>query len=110
MPMKSTISPILIAATLLSVSPVLAETSPAPLNSIKKMVGYIRFSEKKPEYADRALQFVDMDGITHYLLGSYYSKATAEQRDQFRSLLQQYIKLRAFPQALHYFQKVDISY
>lgn len=77
---------------------------------VKKLVGYVKFSEKKPEFADKALENVGSADISKYLLGSYAAKATPAQDTRFQGLIRDYLKVRAFPESLRYIKDVDLSY
>ncbi len=96
----------LIAGLVFSANPVAAEgDGKAALAAVKKMVGFIRYEKN-----DLALKQVGLVPVSEYLMGSYYSKATAEQRSRFQELLGEYVELRAFPLALKYFKDIDLSY
>lgn len=76
-----------------------------PLSAVKTMIGLIRYNRD-----DRALEYIDLDGMTRYLLGNSYDQASAEQKQRFTELLGEYISLSAFPKAREYFNDVDLSY
>lgn len=80
------------------------------LKTVRKVVGYVKYSEKKPEYADRALDYLASERISRYLLGFDYEKASPEQRRRFIGYFREYIKLKAFPSALEYIRHIDLSY
>ncbi len=80
------------------------------LVTVKKIVSLVKYSEKKPEFADKALESVGAKEISEYLLDKHYPKATAEQDARFQKLILEYIKLRAFPTALSYIRDIDLNY
>lgn len=80
------------------------------LVTIKKMVSFVRFSQKNPPLGDKALESVGAQEISQYLMDTYYIKATPDQDARFQKLILEYIKLRAFPTALNYIKDIDINY
>lgn len=98
------ITAILITLTLLAGTPVAADGT-AALTSVKKLVGFIRYEKN-----DKALEQVGLDAISEFLMGSYYTKATPEQKSRVSDLMGEYIELQAFPLALKYFKDIDLAY
>ncbi len=90
--------------------PLQASPSSEALKSVKRMVSYIRYSETKPVYSDRALDLIDFDAISRYLLDSSYESASVQQKQRFKELLREYIRLNAFPRAVQYFKDIDLTY
>ncbi len=99
-------------ATLLILSMGALQAAPGDeaVTNIKRMVGYIRYSETKPEFAQKAMEFVGIEEMTKMLLGSSYARAKPQELDDFRAKLAEYIQLKAFPVAIKYFKDIDISY
>lgn len=81
------------------------------LKSIKRFVGYIRYSKTKPDLETKALGMIDYDAMSQYLLtDKYYTKASDSQKEELNGYLREYIRLRAFPEGLKYFKDIDLVY
>lgn len=81
------------------------EAATKSLAATKKFIGFIRY-----EKSDQAMAFVGIDAMSRYLLGAAHAQTKPEDLQKFKSLLGDYIRLKAFPLALKYFKDVDLSY
>ncbi|MBK8398652.1 MAG: ABC transporter substrate-binding protein [Leptospiraceae bacterium] len=71
----------------------------------KKLVGYIRFKKN-----DQAVALIDTRTFSKNLLGQHWEKIDPKDQIEFEETMKDYIKKRSFPNALQYFNKIDISY
>jgi len=55
----------------------------------------------------QVFKYVDMNGVSRYLLGDYYGKATKEQLTEFNSLFQTVFAKMAFPRIRENFKDVS---
>lgn len=81
------------------------EVATKSLAATKKLIGFIRY-----EKSDQAMALIGIDAMSRYLLGATYAQAKPEDLQKFKSLLGEYVRLKAFPLALKYFKDVDLSY
>lgn len=82
-----------------------SEAASKSLAATKKLIGFIRY-----EKSDAAMALIGIDAMSRYLLGKTYAQAKPEDLQKFKSLLGEYVRLKAFPLALKYFKDVDLSY
>lgn len=75
------------------------------LQTVKKLVGFIRFKKN-----DQALSLIDTKTFSKNLLKTNWEKLSADEQNQFEDAMKNYIKNKSFPQALQYFDKIDINY
>ncbi|TGL55360.1 toluene tolerance protein Ttg2D [Leptospira wolffii] len=73
------------------------------LAAVRKLVGFIRYKKN-----DKALALVHVGRFSDKLIGD--SKFTASERKEFEEAISEYIVNKAFPIALKYFDKIDITY
>ncbi len=75
------------------------------LSTVKKFIGFVRYKKDEP-----AMKFIGIDLMARGLLMKSYDTAKPEELEKFKSLLAEYIRLKAFPLAVKYFQDIDLSY
>ena len=73
--------------------------------TVKKLVGYIRFKKN-----DQAIALIDTKTFSKNLLGNHWDKIENKEQIEFEEAMKDYIKNRSFPNALQYFDKIDINY
>ena len=83
---------------------------------IKKMIGFVRYSDKaktpqeRKALEDKALDNIGSDLMADYLLGSFQSRVTPEQKKRFADQLREYTRYKAFPLVIKYFKDIDLTY
>ncbi|EQA45321.1 toluene tolerance protein Ttg2D [Leptospira broomii serovar Hurstbridge str. 5399] len=84
-----------------------AETTVSPeessLSTVKKLVGFIRYKKN-----DKALALIHVGRFSESLIGA--SKFSDGERKEFENAIAEYIVNKAFPIAVKYFDKIDITY
>ncbi|TGL64160.1 ABC transporter substrate-binding protein [Leptospira sarikeiensis] len=73
------------------------------LAAVKKLIGFIRYKKN-----DKALALIHVGKFSEKLLGDH--KISASERKEFEEAIGEYIVNKAFPVALKYFDKIDITY
>ncbi|WP_412758392.1 ABC transporter substrate-binding protein [Leptospira cinconiae] len=73
------------------------------LSAVKKLIGFIRYKKN-----DKALALVHVGKFSEKLIGDH--KISALERKEFEEAISEYIVNKAFPIALKYFDKIDITY
>lgn len=73
------------------------------LSAVKKLIGFIRYKKN-----DKALALVHVGKFSEKLIGDH--KVSATERKEFEDSISEYIVNKAFPIALKYFDKIDITY
>lgn len=73
------------------------------LASAKKLVGLIRYKKN-----DKALALIHLEKFSGKLVGN--TKLTETERKEFEEAVAEYITNKAFPLALKYFDKIDLTY
>ncbi len=94
---------ILVITVLFSFGTIWANSAALP--TVKKLVGFIRFKKN-----EQALALIDTKTFSKNLLKSNWEKLSAEEQNDFEDAMKNYIKNKSFPQALQYFDKIDINY
>ncbi|PNV75252.1 toluene tolerance protein Ttg2D [Leptospira inadai serovar Lyme] len=83
------------------------ETAVSPeessLSAVKKLVGFIRYKKN-----DKALALIHVGRFSESLIGA--SKFSSAERKEFEDAIAEYIVNKAFPIAVKYFDKIDITY
>ncbi|TGJ98178.1 toluene tolerance protein Ttg2D [Leptospira langatensis] len=73
------------------------------LAAVKKLIGFIRYKKN-----DKALALIHVGKFSDKLLAGH--KISAADRKDFEDAIGEYIINKAFPIALKYFDKIDITY
>ncbi len=73
------------------------------LAAVKKLIGFIRYKK-----TDKALALIHVGRFSDKLIGD--AKFSASDRKDFEQAIGEYIVNKAFPVALRYFDKIDITY
>lgn len=73
------------------------------LSTVKKLVGFIRFKKN-----DKALALIHVGRFSELLVGNH--KLTPAEKKDFEEAVGKYIENKAFPIAVQYFDKIDITY
>ncbi len=95
---------LLILLCFLPISVLFADESTI-LPTVKKLVGFIRFKKN-----DQAVALIDTKTFSKNLLGSHWDKINPKEQLEFEGAMKDYIKNKSFPNALQYFDRIDISY
>ncbi|PJZ47952.1 ABC transporter substrate-binding protein [Leptospira saintgironsiae] len=73
------------------------------LSAVKKLIGFIRYKKN-----DKAIALIHVGKFSEKLIGDH--KISAAERKEFEEAISEYIVNKAFPIALKYFDKIDITY
>lgn len=106
--MKRATAAIILGAVILAFSPARGDEvqeGEKAIATVRKLIASVRLKAN-----EKALGFVGLEQMCGYLLDKDYDKLTPEQKQKFQKLLGEYIELRAFPLAIQYIGKVDLSY
>ena len=80
------------------------------ISSVRKFIGYVRYSKKSEKFAGKAIEMIDLDDVCNLLLDNKFNALSVEDKNKFKSLIGEHVQLKAFPQALKYFEKIDLVY
>lgn len=75
------------------------------VSTVKKLVLLIRYKQN-----DKALALIDTKTFSKNLLINNWDSISTEDQVEFENAMKGYLKNKSFPQALEYFDKIDINY
>nr|WP_232224659.1 ABC transporter substrate-binding protein [Leptospira fainei] len=81
----------------------IASPEESSLSTVKKLVGFIRYKKN-----DKALALINVGRFSELLIGT--AKFSSTERKEFEDAIAEYIVNKAFPIAVKYFDKIDITY
>ena len=80
------------------------------ITTVRKFISFVRYSKNSDKFSNKAVEQIDLDYVCNYLINNKLSAHSKDEQNKFKQLIAEHVKLKAFPIALKYFEKIDLVY